>query len=149
MTPAFQRDSGASSQANAPQRGTEARAAQHNTPSAADAQLLSALRVCSEAGALGHVQHVREVAPHAGGGGPPAVASFGSEQSRGPQQPQLQGRPYSWEAGQQQGQVKKPRLAGRDDQLNPAKFSGPSPRANEYDSPEAWTRAPAPASIGE
>ncbi len=125
------------------------RAAQHSAPSAADAKLLSALRVCSDAGALGTVLHVREGPPPATiGNNSPAMASYGSEQSRGlPQQQeplQLQGRPYSWEAGQGQGQAKRPRLAAREDDGGRAE----SARAGGYDGSEAWARSAAPASIG-
>ncbi|CAL8468833.1 g8374 [Coccomyxa elongata] len=152
----FQRDNGASSQAGMPGRATETTSAQQAAASAADAQLLSALRVCSDAGALGTVLHVRDALPHQpefppAAGHATGAPAFTSDQPRSRPQPQPQRQMsarYSWEAGQQQQQLKKPRLAHDDSQPGSPTTGAAPAHIGGYDGAQSWARAPAPVSIG-
>ena len=115
-------------------------------------------RVCSVAGALGTVLHMRDAvqAPqpdfdHLAAGAP----AFPSEQPRARPQPQMQMPPrYSWEVGhqqqpQQQQQLKRPRLSHDDGRPGSPQTGAASAQIGGYDGAQSWARASAPVSIGE
>lgn len=147
-SPAFHRDSAASSRAAPSTRGRDIPVTKQGTPVAMEAQLQSALRVCSDAGALGAVLHSPEPLHPS-----PAAASHGNQGQSTPfrvvevarahtpqQQVQLHspGRGYPWDSSQQQ----QPPMPPREKPPRPAAGDG-------YGSPEGWISIASPASIGD